>query len=125
MSLGELILNYIKDHDLTYETFAEQCGLSKGYISMLTNNRNPRTGKAPTPSVETYKNLGNAMGMSLTDLLRITECDTPSFYHVVPPQFTADEMRLVDAYRKALPVIREAALQMLENNPAQKGKNRA
>lgn len=125
MSLGELILNYIKEHDMTYETFAEQCGLSKGYISMLTNNRNPRTGKAPTPSVETYRNIANAMGKSLTDLLKITESDTPSYYHVVPTQYSPDEIRLVDAYRKALPVIREAALKMLEDNPAQKGKNRA
>lgn len=125
MSLGELILNYIKDNGLTYETFAEQCGLSKGYISMLTNSRNPKTGKAPTPTIKTYTSIANAMEMSLTDLLRITESDTPSYYHVVPTQYSPDEIRLVDAYRKALPVIREAAMKMLEDNPAQKGKNRA
>lgn len=36
----------------------------------------------------------------------------------VAAEITTDEMRLLRAYRSAIPVIRDAAMQMLEANPA-------
>ena len=65
MTLGKKIELYMNENGLTYETFGKKCGLSKGYISMLVNNRNPKTGKPPIPTVETYNRLAKSMGMTL------------------------------------------------------------
>lgn len=117
MTLSDLLLKYIKDNGLTYESFAQKCNLSKGYISMLINNRNPKTGKPPIPTIETYLNIAEALGITVGELLSVTEKDTPTYYHTIPASYTSDEMRLIKAYRSALPVIRDAAMRMLEDNP--------
>lgn len=70
MTLSEMIKTYIDEHALTYEQFGNMCGLSKGYVSMLIKNKNPKTGKPPVPSVTTYQNIAEALGMSLDDLFR-------------------------------------------------------
>lgn len=43
MFIGELINQHRKDHGLTMEEFAERAGISKGYVSMLEKNENPKT----------------------------------------------------------------------------------
>lgn len=46
MHLGEIIKKYREEHDnMSMDAFALRSGLSKGYISMLESNKNPRTGK--------------------------------------------------------------------------------
>lgn len=68
MKLGEIIFKYRKDHSLSMDQFADMSGLSKGYISMLEKNVNPRTGKPITPSLDTYVAIANAMMISVNDL---------------------------------------------------------
>ncbi len=68
MILAELIRLYIDENDLTYEDFAQICGISKGYVSMLVHNRNPKTGKPPIPTIKTYKSIAEALGMTLGEL---------------------------------------------------------
>lgn len=68
MNLGEYLSNYLKRHNLSYRAFGQKCGLSAGYISMLINNRNPKTDKPPTPAISTYYNIAKAMGISLDKL---------------------------------------------------------
>lgn len=121
MSLSDLLLKYIRENGLTYESFAQRCNLSKGYVSMLINNRNPKTGKPPIPTIETYLNIAEAMGTTVGELLAITEKDTPTYYHNISASYSPEEMRLIKAYRSALPVIRDAAMKMLEDNPNKKG----
>lgn len=41
MTLRDLISAYRKDHGLSQRQFANQCGLSNGYISMLEKGINP------------------------------------------------------------------------------------
>ena len=76
MTLGEMIKKYINEQNLSYEEFARRCDISKGYVSMLVNGKNPKTGKAPVPGVETYTNIANVLGMTLNDLFRSIE-DAP------------------------------------------------
>ena len=45
MNLGTLVKEYRTNNSLTMEEFAKKCGLSKGYISMLEKNQNPKSGK--------------------------------------------------------------------------------
>jgi len=43
MTLVEIIIKYRTEHNLSQRAFAERCGVSNGYISMLEMNRNPST----------------------------------------------------------------------------------
>lgn len=83
MTIGELISIYCDEQAISFRQFAERSGLTSGYISMLVNNRNPKTGKPPVPTVKTYQKIADAMGMTMNDLLSETEKDTPSYYHTV------------------------------------------
>lgn len=76
MRLGEIITQYCTDHGLSYRQFALQSGVTNGYISMLVNGANPKTGKPLRPTVETYEKLARGMGMSLNNLFEVMD-DAP------------------------------------------------
>ncbi len=69
MKLRELIIKYRTDHDLSQRQFAEKCGISNGYISMIENDVNPKTGKPAVPSLKMLHNIAAGMNMTLDDLL--------------------------------------------------------
>lgn len=69
MKLGKLIALYRADHSLSQRQFANICGLSNGYISMLEKGKNPATNKPVTPTIPQLKKLAGGMGMTLMDLL--------------------------------------------------------
>ncbi|HML37001.1 MAG TPA: S24 family peptidase [Bacillota bacterium] len=74
VTLGDMIKDYRKKHnDMTMDEFAERSGLSKGYISMLEQNKNPRTGKPIIPSITTFRRVAKAMGEELTDVMRAVD----------------------------------------------------
>lgn len=49
MFLGEIVKKYRLEHKISMDEFARLSGLSKGYISMLEKNENPRTKKTDIP----------------------------------------------------------------------------
>lgn len=69
MKLGEYVKNYRAQERMSVRSFAAISGLSAGYISMLENNRNPKTGEPITPSIDTYKAVAKATGISVGDLV--------------------------------------------------------
>lgn len=69
MKLGDLIVLYRADHSLSQRQFANVCGLSNGYISMLEKGKNPATNKPVTPTIPQLKKLSIGMGMTLMELL--------------------------------------------------------
>ncbi len=73
MTLRDLIIEYRQVHDLSQRQFAEKCDISNGYISMLENNYNPKTGKPAVPSLKMMKKLATGMNMSLDELLEKAE----------------------------------------------------
>nr|DAU13068.1 MAG TPA: helix-turn-helix domain protein [Caudoviricetes sp.] len=73
MTLGDVIKSYRAEHSLSMDEFAKRCGLSKGYISMLEKNRNPKTGKPIIPSILTYQSVANAMSTSVDILMRTVD----------------------------------------------------
>lgn len=77
MRLGELIKKYRYDHDMSMDSFAKASELSKAYISMLENNRNPKTGASITPSVPTYVAVAKGMNISVADLFDMLGEDSP------------------------------------------------
>lgn len=75
MKLGEFVKSFRAEKGMNMRSFAAASGLSIGYISMLENNRNPKTNKPITPSIETYKAVSKATGINLVELVEMTYSD--------------------------------------------------
>lgn len=73
MEIGELVKEYREKNGLSQRQFSKISGISNGYISMIEEGKNPKTGEALTPSLATLKKLAIAMKMSLNDLMSLTE----------------------------------------------------
>lgn len=69
MNLSEYIIKYRKEHGLSQRQFAKQCGVSNGYISMVENEANPKTGQPIKPSAALLLKLARGVGKSLDELL--------------------------------------------------------
>lgn len=69
MELVELIKKYRAEHGLSQRQFAEECGLSNGYISLLEKGLNRKTNRPVTPTLPTLQLLANGMHITLTELL--------------------------------------------------------
>ncbi|MBQ8579316.1 MAG: helix-turn-helix domain-containing protein [Oscillospiraceae bacterium] len=69
MKLGELIIEYRDRNKLSQRQFADKCGLSNGYISMLERGINPKTQKPITPTIPQLKKLADGMVMTITEIL--------------------------------------------------------
>lgn len=77
MTIGNLVKTYRLEHDLPMQEFADRCGLSKSYISMLEKNVNPRNNKPIIPTIETYNKIAHGMNLGLDDLLKMLDSTEP------------------------------------------------
>lgn len=68
MTISKLVRDYRDEHGISQRQFAELCGLSNGYISMIENNVNPKTGAPPKLSLSALRKVAKGLGMSLTEL---------------------------------------------------------
>lgn len=75
MNLGDIIKAYRIEHHLSQAAFAEKSGISKGYVSMLENNRNPQTGLPIAPTFSIYEKVARVMGITPDDLIRRLDGD--------------------------------------------------
>lgn len=73
MYLGELVKKYRTENQLSMDEFAIRSGLSKGYISMLENNKNPRTGNPIIPSLETIRQVASALGKDVNEVINLLD----------------------------------------------------
>lgn len=73
MILGEIIKEYRQKNDMTMEEFAKICNRSKGFISMLEKGKNPQTGKPIIPSLETIKQVSNAINIDFGQLINMLD----------------------------------------------------
>ena len=70
MHLGEIVRQYRLENKMTMDEFSKKSGLSKGYISMLEKNENPKTKKEIVPTLETINQVAEVIGTDLDILLR-------------------------------------------------------
>ena len=80
MKLNELLKEYRRTHSLSLQDFATRSGLTKQYISMLENNKNSRSGKPISPSLDTLKKIATGMNISVDELMK--SVDSESNVHI-------------------------------------------
>jgi repressor LexA len=68
MTLGQIIKEYREENRMSMDDFSKASGLSKGYISQLERNLNPRTGEPSIPSINSIKKAANGMFMTFDEL---------------------------------------------------------
>lgn len=73
MLLGTIIKDYRENNNLSMKEFADQCNLSKGYISMLENGVNPRSKKPIAPTIPSLKKIAMGLGLDIDTLLRMMD----------------------------------------------------
>lgn len=69
MKLGEIIKKFRDEHKLSMDKFAEQSGLTKGYISMLEKNEHPKSKKPIIPTEDTLIKVAKGMGVDIEVVL--------------------------------------------------------
>lgn len=69
MVLKEYLKEYRASRSLSQRQFAEACGLSNGYISMIERGYNPKTKEPIICSLPTLQKLASGMHISLNQLL--------------------------------------------------------
>ena len=70
MTLGDLVKKYRENNNISMDEFSRMCNLSKGYISMLENNTNPRNNKPISPTLPTIKKIASAMNVDVDSILK-------------------------------------------------------
>jgi repressor LexA len=75
MTLGDIIKEYREKHNISMDEFSKISNLSKGYISMLENNTNPRNNKPIAPTLPTIRKIASAMSMDVDSILKILDSD--------------------------------------------------
>ena len=73
MTLGELIENFRKKHDLSQRQFASMCGLSNGYISMLERGFNPKTKLPIVPTLPKILQLAQGLGITVSEMFTLVD----------------------------------------------------
>ena len=97
MTLREYIIKYREDHGLSQRQFANVCDISNGYLAMIENNENPRTGKPPVLSITMWRKIASGMGMTLHSLIEAIDDEMVS--SVDEAILTEDERDLIMFYR--------------------------
>lgn len=69
MTLGQIILEYREANDISQRQFAERCGLSNAYISILEKNESPKTKEAPAPTIAVFKTIADTIGIPVHELM--------------------------------------------------------
>lgn len=69
MTLGQIIQEYREANNMSQRQFAERCGLSNAYISILEKNESPKTKEAPSPTLAVFKDIAEELGISVHELM--------------------------------------------------------
>ena len=84
MFLGDLIKKYRDEHGISQRDFAKKSGLSYTYISALEKNKDYRTGKPISPTLETVKCVARGLNISIDDVLKILDDNQEFIINEVP-----------------------------------------
>lgn len=75
MTLGDVVKQYREKNNMSMDEFSKRCSLSKGYISMIENNINPRNNKPIAPTLPSINKIAKGMNLDLDTLLKLIDGD--------------------------------------------------
>ncbi|MFM1541524.1 helix-turn-helix domain-containing protein [Helcococcus ovis] len=108
ITLGKIINKFRKEKNISMDKFSEMSGLSKGYISMLEKNLNPKTGAAITPSLETYQAVSKAIHIDFDELIKSVDSNSEvnlNSINYIPSKnmnnLSNDEIKLLHYYNSS------------------------
>jgi len=68
MNIGEMIKRFRDKNGVTQQTFADNCGVSKSYVSLLESGKSTRSKEPIIPSIEVAHRMANYMKISIDSL---------------------------------------------------------
>ena len=77
MNIGDIIKRYREEHDITQQVFADACGVSKSYISLLESKKSSRSNEPIVPSIDVAYRMANFMKISIDDLFESVDGKQP------------------------------------------------
>lgn len=119
MKLSAIITEYRRKMNISQREFARACDLSNSYISFLENEVNPRTGRPIVPTIDQYRKLASGMQISVHELFKLMDEDSPVNIAVPDDSLDEEERRLIFLYRNANDQARSDVFDLLEKH--QKG----
>lgn len=73
MTIGRIIKRYRKQNKISMDEFSAKSGLSKAYISLLEKEVNPRNNKPIVPTLDTIRNVAQAINMEMKEVILMLE----------------------------------------------------
>lgn len=73
MNLGEIIKAYRDSHNLSQREFAKKCGISYTYISALERNRDYRSGKNISPTIDMVNKIAIGLNTSSDEIWELLD----------------------------------------------------
>lgn len=96
MKLGEWLKEYRIKHGLSMQNFADSCGFSKAYVSMLEKGINPTTNKPVSPTIQTFEKIAKATGQDVDTLLKVL--DDEQLITIKPFKLNEKQTELINGY---------------------------
>ena len=101
MTLGEFIIQYRNEHNLSRRSFAEICGLSNPYVSMIENGVN-NFGHPLSPTMSTYAKIASAVGIPINDFLQMLSGNVTISSNGAS-EYTEKEVKILNAIKSLSP----------------------
>ena len=109
MKLSEVVKAYRMQHNLSMDELAAICHVSKGYISMLEADVNPKTKVPMQPKAATLVKLAQGMNMKLEDFIKLLGDDAGFKFTM-----TEKEDLIISFFRKLNSTGKEIAINQLK-----------
>jgi len=77
MYIGEIIKRFREENGITQQIFANNCGVSKSYISLLESGKSSRSNEPIIPSIEVARRIANYMNISIDGLFDSIDGNQP------------------------------------------------
>lgn len=108
MTLGDILKQYRDDNKISMDEFSRRSSLSKGYISMLENNINPRNNKPIAPTLPTIQKIATGMNTDVDTLLKAIDQNQEislvdeSVESAIQDFYYSEERKLIDGINNTL-----------------------
>lgn len=102
MKLGDVLVQYRMEHNLSMREFAKLCNLSPAQIYFMERGANS-AGESFTPKVKSLKKVASAMGITFGELVSVCDDTLVLGYDDDDMAISPEKQELIDLIVKATP----------------------